>query len=179
MKFKRRLLGFIMVSGFLFIIDQLLKYFARTNPDHIYYLWKPWIGWEYFGNTGVAFSLPVPNWLIVVTTPLVLLGLTLWFIMSLRGGARATTKQSIDSLNKITDINSPEIASSLKWVPRNDILPFAFYLIIAGAISNYIDRVFFAVTIDYLRVLTSVINLADVMIVGGVILLIWKVKSKK
>lgn len=44
--------------------------------------------------------------------------------------------------------------------------------IIAGAVSNYIDRLFFGVTIDYFRLLTSVINLADVMIVGGAVLLL-------
>jgi len=50
-------------------------------------------------------------------------------------------------------------------------------LILFGALSNYIDRVLFGATIDYIRLFTAVINLADVMIVGGVGLLL--VKSYK
>jgi lipoprotein signal peptidase len=43
-------------------------------------------------------------------------------------------------------------------------------LIVAGAISNFVDRVLWGATIDYLRVLTGVINLADCVIVVGVVL---------
>lgn len=40
-------------------------------------------------------------------------------------------------------------------------------LIIFGAISNLIDRMFFGYTTDYLLILTGIINLADTMIVVG------------
>lgn len=40
-------------------------------------------------------------------------------------------------------------------------------LIICGATSNLIDRILFGFTTDYLLLLTGVINLADIMIVGG------------
>ena len=84
MKFKNHLLVYILVSGFLFTIDQFLKYFARTNPDWTYYLWHPWLGWEYFTNTGIAFSLPFPNGLVIILTPLIILGLIIWMIKLVR-----------------------------------------------------------------------------------------------
>jgi len=48
-----------------------------------------------------------------------------------------------------------------------------------GALSNLIDRVLFSITIDYLRIFTSVINIADIMIVAGVVLLVLSEISKK
>jgi len=54
------------VGGFLFLVDQVLKYLARVNPDFAYYIWKPWLGWELFLNNGIAFSLPFPNILVIL-----------------------------------------------------------------------------------------------------------------
>lgn len=54
---------------------------------------------------------------------------------------------------------------------------WALILIIGGATSNFIDRVLFGVTIDYIRLFTAVINIADLMIVGGGLLLLWDKKT--
>lgn len=140
MKNKNHLLIYIIASGFLFVVDQLLKYLARGNQDFTYYLWRPWLGWEYFANAGIAFSLPFPNWLIIILTPFIILGLIIWYIK--------TYKLQVTSYRAL-----------------------AISLIIFGALSNFIDRIFFGATIDYLRILTGVINLADVMIAGGVLLI--------
>lgn len=43
-----------------------------------------------------------------------------------------------------------------------------------GAISNYFDRLVYGFTVDYFRIFTSVINVADVMILAGVVLLLAK-----
>lgn len=137
---KARLTIYILINGFFLLIDQLLKYFARANPDLTYYLWRPWLGWEYYANTGIAFSLPFPNWLIIILTPFIILGLIIWYIK--------TYKLQVTSYRAL-----------------------AISLIIFGALSNFIDRIFFGATIDYLRILTGVINLADVMIAGGVLLI--------
>jgi len=130
-----------LTSGLFLLLDQILKYWARTNPETTYYLWQPWLGWEYLANSGVAFSLPIPNFIMVLLTPLILLAIFIFLY---------------------------------KKINKTNIFFLTIFLIIAGAISNYIDRVLFSVTIDYLRILTGVINLADVMIVGGVGLLIFK-----
>lgn len=47
----------------------------------------------------------------------------------------------------------------------------ASVLIISGALSNLLDRVQYGVTVDYLRFFTGMINLADICIVlGGVVI---------
>jgi len=51
---------------------------------------------------------------------------------------------------------------------------FGITLIIAGALSNLIDRISYGVTIDYIRILTSIINVADICIILGVYLLLKK-----
>ncbi len=130
------------MSGFFLLLDQILKYIARGNTEFSFYVWKKYLGWEYFENSGIAFSLPFPNWLIIILTPIILLGLFYF----------------------VTKKKRPFGTSSGRVQP---IFYFGIFLIFAGAISNFIDRVLFGITIDYLRILTSVINLADVMIVVG------------
>lgn len=139
---KNRLLTYIL-GGFLFFLDQILKYLARTDQINIF-IWKKIFGWEYYKNTGVAFNLPLPNSLIIFLTPMVILGM---------------------------------MAFLLKKKNHNFLHSPGTPLIILGAISNYIDRIIFDFTIDYIRIFTSVINLADTMIVVGVILLL--LESKK
>jgi|SRR3989339_664502 len=142
---KNRLKLYFILSGFLFLLDQYLKYIAYNNQSFRMYLIKPWLGWEYFPNPGIAFGLPVPQIVIFILTPLILLALAIW------------------------------------W-RKNNHKTNNFYLgvclIFAGAISNLIDRIVFAVTIDYFRVLTSVMNLADIIIVVGAFLLLNKAAKK-
>ena len=145
-----------MLSGFLFGLDQILKYVARTNPEWIGYIWRPWIGWEYFANTGIAFSIPVPNWLVIGITPILILLLLFWF-------------------KKLFAHVSPFGPAQGKL----NVYHLSLSLILFGALSNYIDRVLFGATIDYIRLFTGVINLADEMIVGGVLLLIFATKKNK
>lgn len=45
-------------------------------------------------------------------------------------------------------------------------------LIIAGALSNLYDRMIYGFTIDYIRIFTSILNLADISIVMGIFLLL-------
>ncbi len=121
------------MSGFFLFLDQVLKYLARSNAEFSFYIWRNWLGWEYWGNSGIAFSIPFPNWLIIILTPIILFGL-FYFV---------TRKK------------------------RQIIFYLGIFLIFAGAISNFIDRVLFGFTIDYICIFTGVINLADVMIVVG------------
>ena len=143
---KIHLIIYFLMSGFFLFLDQILKYIARGNTEFSFYVWKKYLGWEYFENSGIAFSLPFPNWLIIILTPTILFGL-FYFV---------TRKK------------------------RQTIFYFGIFLIFAGAISNFIDRVLFGITIDYLRILTSVINLADVMIVvgAGMIILNYELRIK-
>jgi len=53
-------------------------------------------------------------------------------------------------------------------------------LILAGALSNFADRVMYLGTVDYINILDrSLVNLADGMILAGIIVLLTKIKDKK
>ncbi len=146
---KTRLIPPLLISGFFVLLDQTFKYTARLIPDHSYFP-IPYIGWDYFANPGIAFSLPFPNSVLIIITPIIVLLLVLLLL-------RSGTRQS------------------------NPLFTFGILLIIGGAISNYIDRLLFEVTIDYFRIFTGIINLADVMIVvgAGLLLLSERKKEKK
>jgi signal peptidase II len=134
-----------MISGFFFVFDQVLKYLARTFPTDKFHLIQNWLGWEYFENPGIAFSLPFPNAALVIATPIILLILV----------AYIGKKKDLDN-NVFLGAN----------------------LIFFGAISNFTDRILFEVTIDYIRIATSVINIADVMIILGTLILIFPKKAQ-
>lgn len=139
MKLQKSHLLPLFLSGFLFSIDQVLKYKARMNPYEKIYIIKDWVGWEFFGNTGIAFSIPFPNIILVIGTPIILLVLLVY-------------------IEKKEDIQKSAL--------------FGAILIFLGAISNLIDRILFEITIDYIRIATSVINIADIMIILGTILML-------
>ena len=141
----------VLLGGFLFFaffafLDQWLKFFARTHREYTHYIIEPWIGWEYLGNGGVAFGIPVPNTLLLIVTPFILLFLSRFF---------------------------------LQHKKPSTTLCVAYILILGGALSNFIDRLLFGITIDYFRILTSVFNVADIMIVVGAGLLIVEEYKKK
>lgn len=53
-------------------------------------------------------------------------------------------------------------------------------LVAAGGLSNAIDRIFFGVTFDYLRIGPwSLVNLADGMIVAGLALFLWNKSTSR
>jgi len=135
----------VIFSGFFLLLDQLLKWIARASLD-AEFGWR-WFGWEYFENSGIALSLPFPNWLIVALTPLIVF---LFFLVLLRHGR-----------------------------VRTPFFVWGVIFIITGASSNYIDRLLFEVTIDYLRIATAIINLADLMILFGALLVLKDGARKK
>lgn len=139
----------ILMSGFFLLFDQLLKRYSISHPENTFYIWKSWIGWEYFPNPGIAFGIPFPQQLLVILTPVIIILLVLWWIQS---------KQ--DKRHTI-------------------YMYYGIALIIGGALSNLIDRTLFSITIDYFRVFTSIFNMADVMIVLGTTLLLFQATNKK
>lgn len=61
---------------------------------------------------------------------------------------------------------------------RDPLVASVLFLVIAGAVSNIIDRIRYSATIDYILLFqTSAINLADFMIIGGIITLLVMKKS--
>ena len=140
----------IFVCGFLFVLDRWLKYQALHGwaSDRLV---NRWLGWHLFFNSGVAFSIPVPGWLIVFLTMPVIALITyhLSRIMMKKGDRRYV----------IGDVG--------------------LLFILLGAVSNFLDRVLYSHTIDYLLIFTGVINLADVMIVAGFVVYFFVTQKTK
>jgi signal peptidase II len=129
----------VLLGGLFLLLDQGLKFFARTHPSDAFYIIKPLFGWEYFENTGIAFSLPFPQIGLAILTPIILIWL--YHVIS-------------------------------KQKRNRQGLFLALTLIVSGAVSNFVDRMVFGFTVDYIRIFTGVINVADVLIVTGVILML-------
>lgn len=60
------------------------------------------------------------------------------------------------------------------WVKQNARPSWAYAAIALGALSNAFDRIFYNYTVDYWRILTGIINLADILIVVGLLFLLRK-----
>ena len=129
---RHKILPILLGIG-VFVIDQALKFLAVTNPQAHWYAIKPWLGWEYFPNPGIAFSLPIPNLAVIALTPAIIFLIGWWWL-------RQPGKKN--------------------WTAAS--------LVLAGALSNFLDRLRLEITIDYLRIFYSVINLADIAIVLGI-----------
>ncbi len=135
---KVRMVLPLLTGGLFLLLDQLLKFIARSDQTTAYYLVEPWIGWEYFENTGIAFSLPLPETIVLLITPIILFGVFVYW-------------------------NKKET--------KTPLFTFSINLIIFGALSNFLDRMLFGYTIDYIRIFTGIINVADIIIVLGILLL--------
>ena len=139
----------VLLGGVFLLLDQLLKYLAlhSFNLEHTYF---GVIGWKPFLNPGVAFSLPVPQVIILLFTLPVLLLLAFLIYQSFVQPGK----------------NSPG-------------LNLALSLVFFGALSNLIDRLLYQHTVDYILIFTAVLNLADVMIVAGFLIYLLLSTHKK
>lgn len=124
---------YFLLPGLFFIVDRVCKYIAPSTTSAGW----PLLGWEYFENMGIAFSLPVPSGITIISTPIILIAL---LILATRQG------------------------SLWGW--------YAWTWVCLGAISNVIDRILYGYVIDYVRVGTGVLNIADIMIIGGILLFV-------
>jgi len=111
------------------------------------------LGGFYICNKGIAFSINIPQvWLWIL--------LVLLFFIILQ-------------------------ISKSKFQISNELLNFKFQnlpaiLVLAGAISNIIDRLYFGCVIDFINLkIWPVFNLADVFIIIGAIILILQIKKQK
>ncbi len=134
---KSQLLSALFTGFSLLIIDQLFKNWAIHAPNFSFYIINPWLGWEFFKNPGVAFGIPVPGWIMTAITPPIILALGVFLY-----------KKYLE----------PKTFSGEVW---------GLVLIIFGATSNFIDRLVLNYTAVYIRIIYSVINIADIMILCG------------
>ncbi|MHC1771832.1 MAG: signal peptidase II [Flexilinea sp.] len=154
----RTYLELIIIAGIVVVIDQITKYFIRTNLQ----LRETWMPWEWlepyariihWKNTGVAFGLfQGRGWLFTVIGLLVVMLIILFY------------RQTIDS-------------------KRFWRIALAFQL--GGALGNLIDRVNPGVgyVVDFIWIGNfPVFNLADLSIVCGAVILIigmWTTEEKE
>jgi signal peptidase II len=55
----------------------------------------------------------------------------------------------------------------------------AWSMLLAGAISNLLDRIIYKQVVDYFQIATAVINLGDILILGGLLVYLFSLKIKK
>lgn len=141
---KKKILIFSLI---FIIIDQLIKFFIRTNINlgkelfiipHFFYL-------TYAKNTGGAFSVLDNNVIFLILVGLFIFGFLLLYLFR---------KENISKLEGIS-----------------------YTLLIGGIIGNLIDRVFFNHVIDYIGLIFGsyyypVFNFADIGIVISIIILV-------
>lgn len=138
------------ISGLFLLLDRWFKYMSLGAwSEHVFF--NDYLGWLPFQNPGIAFGLPLPYWLtILFTTPFIVI-----VALILMRGLATTAETGIFHFSTNA----------------------ALLLILFGAVSNLIDRLFYHATLDYFLIITTVINLADVMIVTGFAILLLSTKK--
>jgi len=137
---------YFLFSAVLIILDQLTKMWAINtlmgNPAVT--VIPHFIGFRYIENTGAAFSILSDKQIVLILITFVILGAVFGlFFRAVKAGEH--------------------------WV-----VCLSYSMIIAGAIGNFIDRIRFNYVVDFLEfkfVNFPIFNVADMAIVGGVILL--------
>lgn len=141
-----------MGCGVFLLIDQLLKWQALYNWNAPK-VWRGVLGWQPFLNPGVAFGIPIPSYLVLLfTIPIIAIIIYL-------------SQQQLSRLSPTSE-NRASIFTAL-------------LLILTGAVSNLIDRLTFAHTIDYILIFTAVINIADILIVAGFLVYLVPLRNTK
>lgn len=107
----------------------------------------PYFGWQVFLNPGVAFSLPLSNSLTILIT-LPMIGLIGYLFYK--------------ELNK------------QPFAPK---LFLAWSMLLAGAISNLLDRIIYHQVVDYFLLGTALINISDTLILGGLLIYLLNLQS--
>ncbi len=148
---KIRYVILFIACGFFLLCDQFLKW-QTTHAWAEPHLLDRYFGWFPFQNPGVAFSIPLPNsFIVAITFPILFIFIFLLY--------KELARQKATGENRL-------------------LSTVALSAIVTGALSNFIDRIRFHHTVDYLLIGTGVINVADVLIVVGFVIYFWSVRRK-
>lgn len=147
-KKKIQNIAITLLIAIFFIADRFLKALAHTRPEENIRLLGDLFSFQFVPNRYLAFSLPVGGWPLNLLIAIIIIA-----IAYLLGRALARKEEIV-------------LISGLS-------------LVFLGALSNFLDRLRFGYVIDYLYLkYFSVFNLADSMIIAGVILLIIRINRK-
>lgn len=143
---KRFIVFFNALIVILVLVDRLIKYLSmyKLPAEGVYFIYKPIpVFIKFFKNPFIAFSIPVPLFVIILLSMAILLFILFFLVKNYQTN---------------------------HWLAN-----FSLLLIAGGAISNFIDRIVFNFVIDYMHIsVLPVFNLADIMIMLGVIIFLIK-----
>jgi signal peptidase II len=143
-KIRPQNIAIIFLIALFFIADRFLKAFAlKLSSQQNYQILDDCLVFGFTPNYNIAFSLPLSGaWLLPIISVIII-------------GLIFITSQTIYQEKKIS---------------KNSIF---LLLIIFGAISNAVDRALYGFVVDYLEIKSlTILNLADIMISVGAILLL-------
>ena len=142
---------YLTISIILLIVDRSIKYFASSIN-----FGGGFVKMGIYKNYSGAFSLPIAGWLYNIAGIILLIIFIYLFLLSLRAERSNLARDGIAT---------PLSAS------RNNRISYLF--IIFGGASNLFDRIYFGYVIDYIQVSQrSFFNIADAMIIEGILILV-------
>lgn len=143
-------IALLLIVAIFFSSDRYLKYLAVHDfSSQSFNLLGSFLKFSLAKNYYIAFSLPLYGWVLNTLISLIIISLIFYIFY----------------LISAKDNRKPTI--------------YPLTLILFGAISNLTDRLVFGYVIDYFDFkYFTVFNLADMMISGGVIYLIYKLSTK-
>lgn len=74
---KKDATSLFLLTVIFILFDQITKYFVLTLNEPIYLI-SDLVRFKFSGNTGIAFSLDLPFWIIIISN-IILLGLIIFF----------------------------------------------------------------------------------------------------
>lgn len=145
-------LFFLVILFFWIFIDLFTKKLANLYLQEKINLISDFLYLQYVENTWIAFSIQLPSLFLKLITII----LIIWIFYYYRKELKTESSKLIKTLN------------------------ISFWLILAGAIGNWIERVFYWRVIDFIGIkYFSVFNLADSFIIIWAILYLWFLSKQK
>lgn len=157
---------FYLIPISLFVLDRINKYFAPSID-----FGGGFLNFGLYKNYAGAFSLPVAGGLYNAAGIILLIIFGYLFFKEIKVlSSRAKPGDLTLSKGQADEISPrPRIEYG---VGRNDKASAYLFIILGGA-SNLFDRLYYGYTIDYINFLNiSFFNIADGMLIGGIVLLL-------
>lgn len=150
----KKIFWFAFLFACIASVDQYIKYFFIKNPTSGFLFLQNNIlrvGTTYYENAGLSWSIPFPMTMTIFLSIIFILVLFTAMLHAMKLQKRS-------------------------WAPT--------LLIIVGALSNMVDRIIHGFVVDYISFdffswRSSIINIADIMIVVGLVWWIVEEKKKK
>ncbi len=142
--------AWIVFSITVFIVDRLLKWYFQNLPDGTVFSFLPGLNFRYSFNPALFF-FPAWSWLPWVALIVLLIIFGFWILKLFR------------------------VLNFGLWISNTALLAISL-----GGVSNVFDRFSFGGVSDYVEIFgLASANLADILILAGLLGLIFKTKSSK